>query len=383
MLFQLRNIGLIESIDLELDGLTVIAGHNNIGKSYIGKTLFCVVKAFGEVDIDENVARNEVIQVWKDLILNYPDESKDFFDNKDYTRKNLNQLKQLLSEKYGEIRWSEFSESNNFNYLLNNIFHSDFHSKGAKNPCSIIWEDNSIEYFSYTYANGKKSDTTWDVLPSPLPLNDASLIESPVVLELSSFLRDRLAFSSNKNRSLLPYHTYDLIKKIILGRRAIPNGDLYQKISKIINGQVHFSEGRDNFVFTDQQKNSFDITNVASGIKSFGLIQLLIAADAINPSSLLVIDEPEVHLHPEWQLEYAKLLVALVKNNVPVLVASHSPYFVEALKVYSDKESIGDKTNFYLGEKGETGTVFNNVTQNLDLLFEKFSAPMIKLMIDR
>lgn len=55
--------------------------------------------------------------------------------------------------------------------------------------------------------------------------------------------------------------------------------------------------------------------NVASGIKTFGIIQLLLDADEINPGKMLIIDEPENHLHPKWQIDCAQLIVKMVKKG--------------------------------------------------------------------
>lgn len=37
----LKNIGKIKEADIELDGITIIAGDNNTGKSTIGKSVYC------------------------------------------------------------------------------------------------------------------------------------------------------------------------------------------------------------------------------------------------------------------------------------------------------------------------------------------------------
>ena len=45
MNIEIRDIGKIEHADVTLDGITVIAGENNTGKSTIGKTVFTVFNA--------------------------------------------------------------------------------------------------------------------------------------------------------------------------------------------------------------------------------------------------------------------------------------------------------------------------------------------------
>jgi len=51
----------------------------------------------------------------------------------------------------------------------------------------------------------------------------------------------------------------------------------------------------------------------------------------VRPGSVLVIEEPEAHLHPENQRVLAKLLVRLVRSGVHVLVTTHSDYLLEQL----------------------------------------------------
>ncbi|MGC8932750.1 MAG: AAA family ATPase [Candidatus Methanodesulfokora sp.] len=51
----------------------------------------------------------------------------------------------------------------------------------------------------------------------------------------------------------------------------------------------------------------------------------------IRPESVLVIEEPEAHLHPTNQRVLAKLLVRLVRKGVYVVITTHSEYLLEQL----------------------------------------------------
>lgn len=50
MRLELENVGKINAANIKLDGITVIAGENNTGKSTIGKMLFCVFSAFHRIE---------------------------------------------------------------------------------------------------------------------------------------------------------------------------------------------------------------------------------------------------------------------------------------------------------------------------------------------
>jgi len=119
------------------------------------------------------------------------------------------------------------------------------------------------------------------------------------------------------------------------------------------------------FFMKDQSEERLDILNLASGAKVLALFYLLAKNSFISPSNLLIIDEPENHLHPEWQVRLAELLIDLVcDGGVKVLVTSHSPYFIAAVKEFSTKRNIlNTKTNLYFAELGENGSTIKNVQE--------------------
>ena len=49
MKFRFKNIGPIEKAELEIGDLTIIAGHNNTGKTYLVYTLYGFLKGFREL----------------------------------------------------------------------------------------------------------------------------------------------------------------------------------------------------------------------------------------------------------------------------------------------------------------------------------------------
>ena len=51
----------------------------------------------------------------------------------------------------------------------------------------------------------------------------------------------------------------------------------------------------------------------------------------VNPGELLIIEEPEAHLHPAMQVELVKLLAAAVQDGIRVLITTHSEWVLEAL----------------------------------------------------
>ena len=427
MKVTLKNIGLVESAEINIGGLTVITGHNSVGKSFIGKAIYSAVKAVNGLkninqktvleqinqlykylrdEIDRNwyigkLSETKILEIHK-LASNFPLYIFPFNSQENYRSvidkiqiienhfnkltKGLEQIEpSILENESFQIIIDQFKQLKNtpltvtsHNYLINNIFKKEYNNTLTKELSTLKIQDKTQAIINIKVEGNITSNFE---TKSDFFYADSTYIETPIILSLISYIRDNMAFEIS-SRTLLPQYIIDLVQKLVEGGYDTPTDNpLYNSIMKTISGQLAVDNNQ--VVYKDEAKNSYNINNVASGIKSFGIIQLLLAGGSINPNSILIIDEPEVHLHPEWQLEYAKLLVELVKNNIPVIVTSHSPYFVEALKVYSDKAKISDKTYFYLGEMGEKGSTFKDVSQNLDLLFEKFSAPMLKLILEK
>ena len=54
----------------------------------------------------------------------------------------------------------------------------------------------------------------------------------------------------------------------------------------------------------------------------------------LSPKSLLIIEEPETHLHPRDQLILAKYIVKMIRSGLNVLLSTHSVFLLEQLGKY-------------------------------------------------
>ena len=65
-----------------------------------------------------------------------------------------------------------------------------------------------------------------------------------------------------------------------------------------------------------------------------------------------------------------------IVNNLNIVLATHSPYFMNALQVYSAKHEIADKTKYYLAELNEEGrAVFDDVTLDPERVYKLLAQP--------
>ncbi len=98
----------------------------------------------------------------------------------------------------------------------------------------------------------------------------------------------------------------------------------------------------------------FDLAECATGIKALSILNILYSNGWLDSETLLIIDEPEAHLHPQWVVEYARILLLLNRKfKVRLLLTSHSPDMVNALSTVGKSLGMDATMRFYLAEKAD------------------------------
>ena len=169
-------------------------------------------------------------------------------------------------------------------------------------------------------------------------------------------------------------YTYELNKdfKNIMDKIDIFLGGRYDQESP----SFVFDKENDSLSFlTSLQKNVVTSnTSTPSGIKQIGIVQLLLLNNKLKKGGYLIIDEPEVNLHPEWQFKFAEILVLLAKElDITIYLNSHSPTFIESIDAFAEFYDMEDYVNYYLTEKSEIEGKFNFNKINSDELYKVYS----------
>ena len=151
-------------------------------------------------------------------------------------------------------------------------------------------------------------------------------------------------------------------------------------IKHIMGGCFVYDKIKHEILFVKNDKNEYFPMNVASGIKTMGLLQILLQTLSIGPNKPLLWDEPENHLHPEWQIKFAEILVLLAKQGIPILVSTHSPYFVQSIRFFSAKHSLEKYTDYYLAELCDVESKMINVNNYLNRIFTSLAEPLREII---
>ena len=423
MELKVYNVNKIAKAEIHLNGLTVIVGPNNSGKSTIGRTLFSTIKAVANSKFSTDLQRRKRLEKYVDALyqrvrgLSWEnrDSISSIFPNGSYRFLNeiinsddvidLLNSKRLMIENIDIIPRQKnliladidnikvlFEESDNkekiikteLSYLVESEFINRFCAIGT--PTSSV-ELSSEENSKINYEVEKNivrtvmcNDTNF--------IDDATYVESPLYLHmLDTIVRAKTYREVNKQKSLMmftivPFHIKDLAEKMMnAARHPLLEFDNNLNVEKITGGTFTYDEETQQVIYKTTEGYTYSSINIASGLKTFGVLQLLLKGNYIGPNHMLIWDEPENHLHPEWQIRLAEIFVRLAKGGQPVLITTHSPYFLQAVKFYSAKEKFEKYVNYYIPADKENNLVeLEEISNDLNRAFKLLAEPMNKIM---
>ena len=416
MKLTIENLAKISKAEVELNGITVVAGYNSTGKSTISKALLGVMSAYSNlsekimsqrsfeiqrvldnaasVDISAAVYLRRKTRMRRlartlsaDRSLKVEKESLCLAAEEGLEEEEKERVEQYIQEHYEEIcaeieKKRDISEQDFASFLVNNqfrtIFDQQINTFGTDKTCII--DLSAKEEIHLEIVNNKVVD-----LPV-LTLKEATsfYIEPRHMLDMSamrydiyqtdSSLYNELRASENaapENMTLEQYtqreHSTAIVKELA---------------NQVMHGSLRPTEEAVRFYDTDFQ-SAVSVKNTASGIKSMALIARLIENGKLAQRGMLIIDEPEVNLHPEWQLRFANFLVRLNKElDIQILLTTHSPYFLRAIEKYAQEWEVENGLKLYMtvpSREQENLYTLKDVTDTPNLIFKQLYLPLESL----
>jgi predicted ATPase len=406
---KIKGVGKIQDSTIEMNGITAIAGENSTGKSTYGKVLYCMFNAFCNKKATIHRERIDNIRRVINSLTEYdPNTAErlsekiidDNENNKEFVEDNIRKIfKNTLSE-------SSLFTPENEDAVINNVI------KDIKRSLAI--DDNEIQkkiasrYFRVEFEGqinhvnkpqstgnaslviqGKNIDVTIEnnecseYIDNVEVRHNAIYIDTPFVMDDIPYrktLPPYRFFRSHRNnlRHILgkEYSSNTVIEEVIVSQKIT---DILSNIPSVIQGKF-IKEERSLMFMENGLKKPIPLSSVSAGIKTFLIIKRLLELGEIKERDVLILDEPEIHLHPEWQLQFAELLILLQKEfNLTILLTTHSPYFLNALEIYGEKLGIKEKINFYLAENNDDISNIREVTGSLDIVYKQLAKPFQKL----
>lgn len=378
MKFMVENLGLLNQAEIEIGDLTILCGENNSGKTYAVYAFYGFWKFFSK-NLGEFVSqhKNDFIQEDKTISI----EKSKFIDickhlvsdiNKHY-KDDLAKVLGGSADNYADAKFkSEFQILDPETIYNQENISLNIYEKDEKIIFDYFNEENTImtqnKYLLLIYQTISRlickpknieiisvERTGIDMFYNELNLNKNSLLAGLAQADEKTLIRDINNYMKT-TMSRYPLPIIDNIETIndrtnITKEKSFiaqsKNSEIEGLLWQIVGGKYIINESGIQFAKGAKVKitsgcKSVDIQQTSSSVKSLFLLDLYIKYKA-QKGDILIIDEPELNLHPKNQILLARLLVMLVNIGIKVFISTHSDYILREFSSCICLKNVSDE----------------------------------------
>ena len=415
MKLSIKNVGKLKEADVEINGITIITGENDTGKSTVGKVLWSVFNSFYKVyeqiekeridfvneqiysyirnlDKSDNV-KKKTLDMATDIIQNYSIYYRNEENIKSYITKKFKENNYFIdNERIEELIASIYTilniiDTQIISFIIDEKLSVEFNEeiinkkigKGSfanielniRNKILNFNIEEGIDVAGEFVENLKGDIDNFDLL------TEAVFIDNPFIIDdiENIFEQKKKNYRQHLVSKLYYNRNENTVKKMYVNEKL---EKIYKKLNSIASGKIIIKKLD---VYYKDREIEINAKNLSTGLKTFAIIKMLLQNGTLEENGTIILDEPEIHLHPEWQIKFAELIVLLQKEfGMHILLTTHSPYFLKAIQVYSKKYEISDKCKYYMSELDGEQAILVDKTSKTDDLFYKLAISFENLM---
>jgi hypothetical protein len=369
MRIKIKNLGALKQAEFDLGDLTIICGGNNTGKTYATYALFGFLHTWRQVFsivISPNKIRELIAEGVVHLdIQEYIENIEDIIDkgNQAYTK----QLSKIFAAPLERFKESEFHSIPNIqNIKLSDKFERRMRSTNTE-VFSITKSEDSNTLVVTLLANKGNNKIPLNILEDIIEdaVKDiifAQIFPRPFIASTertgAAIFRKELNFARNRLLEELGQVDKDVDHMELLFKDyedyALPikaNVDFIRQLETIVKKSSFIAEKHPNILkdFASIIGGSYSVTRnnelyyvpldkrirlpmdeSSSAVRSLLDIGFYLRHEA-QQGDLLMVDEPELNLHPENQRRVVRLFSQLVNIGIKVFITTHSDYIIKEL----------------------------------------------------
>ena len=363
---RLKNIGILKQAEFTLGDLTIICGENNTGKTYAAAALYGFLSSWRKF-IRFPISNTQIQQaLTKPVKIDLAQTINNTL--REACKKYTEQLHKIFAAPEGTFQNSKFYlmtdeidiKNKNFNSLLTSLQNPAFtFSKGKGGEEAILTSRTreKREHEDIDTDSVKSSidfiiidDIFSDSLPRPFIASAERTGVATFRKELS-FARDRLLKEMSqvdKNmdpRELLfkAYQNYpepvqydiDFMHQLenVAKRKSFitkEHPEVLDDFTNIVGGTYTLTSNDQLYYIPKGTRSKLTMVESSSAVRALLDLSFYLSCIA-EKGDLLMIDEPELSLHPENQRRIARLFARLANLGIKVFVTTHSDYIIKEL----------------------------------------------------
>ncbi|MFA5923252.1 MAG: AAA family ATPase [Methylococcaceae bacterium] len=369
MKILIKNLGALKQAEFTLGEMTIICGGNNTGKTYATYALFGFLSYWRDAFFIK-VPDNDVRQLLNEGSIEL--DIKDYINNATQILENgckayTEQLPHVFASSEKHFSESQFAvvldlsdidPSPTFERTMGAAKTQLFSiSKKANSPLitiSLLVEKEKVripqEVISRIIGDALKEILFGRLFPKPF-IASAERTGAAIFRKELNFARNRLLEEmSSMEKDINPF---DLLSKVY-SDYALPvksNVDFTRQLEElakkdsfiakqhpqilndfanIIGGEYLVTKNDELYYVPKGKRIKLTMDESSSAVRSLLDIGFYLRHVA-TPGDLLMVDEPELNLHPENQRRVARLFSRLVNVGIKVFITTHSDYIIKEL----------------------------------------------------
>lgn len=329
---NIDNFKSIKHIEIDTERLNLFMGLNGMGKSTVIQSLLLLRQSYKGSKFKELVLNGELAEIGRgrDAMYNFAEKEEIRFDMQFWKNKKSNSLELIYSyDPLSDVL--KLTKKSSEGYVSNEaLFNDKFIFLSADRMAPSTAYDLSYDKVANQHALGNRGELAAHFLSM---YGKKITVRKEMCLEGSDNLEDQV----------------NAWMRIISPGIRVETAEL-PTIDKVSLSYVFGTES----IFTSNLRP----TNVGFGISY--VLPILIACLS-GMYQLIVIENPEAHLHPKGQAKMGELLARCCQAGAQIFVETHSDHIVNGLRV-AVKENIlpGDRSyiNYFTKHvsKGESYT---------------------------
>lgn len=330
---KIQNFKSLKDVAIDLGDITLLTGINSSGKSSFIQALLLLKQNENRI----NMERSPIVNIKGDYL--------DLGNKRDIL------FQETFDENISiEMKSTERSSSFVFNNKDLKMI-ADFPLLGEEESFNLFNED-----FQYISTDRIAPSITYG-------LSDENIEKNLIGIQ-GEYTAHYLAKNKHKKIQIEALNhpdckTEQLLENVSLWLGDISNGiEVKAKVyEELQNVNLTY-----NYTYGETTTNDFTPLNIGFGI-TYSL-PIIVAVLKSKPDDLLIIENPESHLHPSGQSKIAELCAIAAANGVQIIIETHSDHFLNGLRVATKKKMIQPEQSqiyYFRKEKNSLATIADNL----------------------
>lgn len=359
MVIRIENLGPVKKVDIDLSKpMIILTGLNGTGKTYVLYTLYAILKMFAP--------DNDILN-WTKLVNSSNKRVIDVLDiDKIYNilQMYLNDVNKIIGYTFGVGSKSEFIQEAKISLLTTKQqLHKELLSAEFQIHADDVFDfqtkENTLEYslenlcgdltytdtVNYIVIKGLLFNT---ILEDIEPSDRGGL--STYINEIEKGLKQNKEEANNPlNRGkysqpmVISRFLADMKSKFENSSRETKYGYLADEIeNEIMHGHLSVSKSSKIYYKREGMKEEVPLSLSSSGVKTICSI-ILFLRNTVMDCNMIIIDEPEINLHPKYQVLIARILAKIANAGIRLIISTHSDYIIRELNNLIMLSSIKDE----------------------------------------